>query len=140
MKNPLVSVIIPTYNRAGYLERAIKSVLNQTYQNLEIIIIDDNSKDGTKKTVLDFNVSKLRYYRNLNNRGAPFSRNRGIELSKGDYINFLDDDDVLLPRKIELQIKKFEESESKRLGVVTCDVEYKRILISECKYEVGGRI
>ena len=54
MKNPLVSIIIPTYNRAGYLERAIKSVLNQTYKNLEIIIIDDNSKDNTKKNSLRF--------------------------------------------------------------------------------------
>jgi len=133
MKNPQVSVIIPTFNRAEYLERAIKSVLNQTFNNIEIIIIDDHSEDTTKKKVLDFRSNQIRYYRNSTNLGAPFSRNKGIELSNGEYINFLDDDDILLPNKIELQIKKFQEAKDKNLGVVTCDVEYKRIWINEIK-------
>ena len=133
MKNPLVSIIIPTYNRADYLERAIKSVLNQTYKNLEIIIIDDNSKDNTKIKVLSFNSKKIRYYRNLTNCGAPFSRNRGIDLSKGEYINFLDDDDILFRKKVELQVKKFLESKDKKLGVITSDVEFKYVGINGIK-------
>ena len=126
MIKPFVSIIIPTFNRSKYLKRAISSALNQTYEKIEIIIIDDNSDDETDSVVRDFKDERIKYYKNNKNKGPTFSRNKGIRLSKGEYITFLDDDDELLPRKIELQINKFKESEIKNLGVVTCDVYFKQ--------------
>jgi len=115
---PLVSVVIPTYNRPEYLKRAIRSVLDQTYSNIEIIVVDDSS---------DLNLAPLKetfpditFMKNEQNRGACYSRNRGLQEAKGTYINFLDDDDELFPEKIELQVQKFEESENRDLGMVTC--------------------
>lgn len=133
MNTPLVSIIIPSYNRPHYLRRALKSALNQTYQNIEIIVIDDNSTKDLYSIVQDFNDKRLSYYRNEENKGATYSRNKGIDLSKGEFINFLDDDDKLYPQKIELQINKFRDSSVKNLGVVVCDVEYKRRDIHQVK-------
>jgi len=133
MAQPLVSIIIPTYNRSQYLKRAINSVLNQTYDNIELIIVDDNSNDDTMFIIKNFKDKRIRYIKNLRNMGSSFSRNEGLAISKGEYINFLDDDDILLPRKIQLQINRFQESDDNRLGVVTCDVEYKRFGINEIK-------
>ena len=133
MTKPLVSIIIPTFNRSNYIKRAINSALNQIYEYIEVIVIDDNSYDNTEKIVKSIKDKRVRYYKNSKNMGAPFSRNRGFYLSKGEYINFLDDDDELLPKKIELQLKKFFESDFKKLGVVTCDVEYIGDYINEIK-------
>ena len=125
MNEPLVSFIIPTFNRVNYLKRAINSVLNQTITDLELIIVDDNSKDNTENFVRGIKDSRIRYFKNSINRGAQFSRNKGIFYSKGKYINFLDDDDQILPNKAKLQINKFKKSKIKNLGAVVCDVEYK---------------
>ena len=133
MNNPLVSIIIPTYNRPDYLERAVNSVLKQTHENLEIIIIDDNSSYDLSHVISKFQDSRIKIYRNSTNRGSVYSRNRGISLSKGDYINFLDDDDELLPNKLKLQLSKFEQSKIQNLGVVTCDMEYNRRDINQVK-------
>ena len=113
MSNPLVSIIIPTYNRPKHLQRAIESCLHQTYKNIEIIIEH-------------YHDDRIKYYRNSENRGSVYSRNRGLTLCKGTYVNFLDDDDELLPDKIELQVMKFFNSKVENLGVVTCDMEYRR--------------
>ena len=102
-KKPLISVIIPTFNRETLLKRAIISVLNQTYQNLEIVIIDDASKDGTEKLVNNFQDSRINYFKNDRNQGVQISRNRGLEIAKGLFISFLDDDDFWLKEKIEEQ-------------------------------------
>jgi len=126
MINPLVSIIIPTYNRPIYLQRAIGSTLNQTYKNIEVIIIDDNSSQDILSIVNEFQDNRIKYYKNSINRGSVFSRNRGLSICSGDYVNFLDDDDEILPTKIELQIAKFKESAVENLGVVSCDMEYKR--------------
>lgn len=104
---PLVSVIIPTYNRAGKLKRSIKSVLNQTYENFELIVVDDASKDDTETKVNSFDDSRIKYIKHDKNKGGGASRNTGIKLSEGKYIAFLDDDDIWLPIKLEKQIKKF---------------------------------
>jgi glycosyltransferase involved in cell wall biosynthesis len=106
MNNPLVSVIIPTYNRPDYLERAVASVLNQTHSNLEIIIIDNHSVNDLLKVISKFHDSLIKFYRNKTNRGSAYSRNRGISLCRGVYTNFLDVDDELFPNKIELQLRK----------------------------------
>lgn len=118
MKQPLVSIVIPTHNRPDHLERALESALRQTYENIEIIVVDDGSELSLE--VFEERSPSVRFLKNSTNRGACYSRNRGLEIAKGDYINFLDDDDELYPKKIELQIEKFQESEETNLGMVTC--------------------
>jgi glycosyltransferase involved in cell wall biosynthesis len=130
---PLVSIIIPTYNRPQYLQRAILSCLNQTYNNIEIIVVDDNSTAAYKKTIESFNDKRLKYYKNSENKGAPYSRNKGFKLSNGEYLTFLDDDDELSNDKIMLQVEKFKSSLVHNLGVVTCDVAYKRTDLNDVK-------
>ncbi|PMP63400.1 MAG: glycosyl transferase [Caldimicrobium thiodismutans] len=101
---PLVSVIIPTYNRDYILEGAIKSVLKQTYKPIELIVVDDGSKDQTPFIVKRY---PLKYVRLPKNFGVSFARNRGILKSKGELIAFLDSDDEFLPQKIEKQVDFF---------------------------------
>lgn len=104
---PKVSVIIPTYNREKYIERAINSVLSQTYKDFEILIVDDGSTDHTKKKVLEFGNSIQYIYQK--NQGPSAARNKGIQLSQGEYIAFLDSDDCFLPQKLERQLKFIDE-------------------------------
>jgi len=103
---PAVSVIIPTYNRAKFLERAIRSVLSQTYRDFEIIIIDDASMDNTKKILFknfegEIRNGRLIYIKNEKHLERSHSRNRGLEFARGDYIALLDDDDIMLPECLE---------------------------------------
>lgn len=109
-KQELVSIVIPTYNRAYILSRAIESVLNQTYRNIELIIIDDGSTDNTEEIVKNFSDPRIKYIRHSENRGIPFSRNTGIKNSKGDFIAFLESDDEYLPKKIEKIMRIFRDS------------------------------
>ena len=102
---PNVSVIIPTYNRADLVKRAIKSVLDQTYQNFELIVINDNSLDDTINVINTFKDSRIQCISHKKNRGAPAARNTGINKSRGEYIAFLDDDDEWLPEKLEIQLE-----------------------------------
>jgi len=116
-KEPTVSVIIPTYNRAHLIGRAIQSVLNQTYQNFEVIVVDDGSTDNTEEIVKGFNDSRICYIRHSENRGASATRNAGIEGAHGEYIAFLDSDDEWLPEKIKRQMQAFERSDP-QVGVI----------------------
>ena len=106
MFKPLVSVVIPTYNRASLISRAIASVCSQSYQNLEVIVVDDNSQDNTEEVVREIAArdSRIDYYRHSNNLGGSVARNTGIEKAAGEYIAFLDSDDLWLPQKLELQL------------------------------------
>ncbi len=106
---PKVSVIIPTYNRASYLKEAVQSVLDQTYRNFELIIVDDGSTDNTEEVVASFTDDRIRYIKKNNEGHAGKTRNVGLENARGEYIAFLDDDDVWLPEKLELQIKTMME-------------------------------
>lgn len=117
---PLISVIIPTYNRIEMLKRAVQSVLKQTYKNYEIIIIDDNSNCDYKSAIKEFHSDKIRYFRNSKNIGGSLSRNVGIKNAKGKYIAFLDDDDEFVPEKLQLQLSKFKNTKFKNLGFVYC--------------------
>jgi len=101
-----VSVIIPTYNRAKFLEEAINSVLNQTYKDFEIIVVDDGSTDNTKEIIRKFGEIIYIYQKN---KGVSSARNKGIKMSRGEYIAFLDSDDLWLKRKLEKQMKIFEK-------------------------------
>lgn len=108
---PLISIIIPAYNSEGWLEECVKSVLSQTWKNIEVIIIDDGSEDGTKKVADKFEDQRIRVIRQAH-RGASAARNTGLECSNGDFIQYLDADDVLAPDKLETQIKLLQQEES----------------------------
>ena len=128
MSSPLVSIVLPTYNRAYLLKRAIQSVLNQTYRNFELIVVDDGSTDNTKEVVEDFHDKRIRYVAHEKRRGANAARNTGIKLAEGEYVAFQDDDDIWLPRKLEIQIRVFQSS-SRNIGVVYTGcwrIDYKR--------------
>lgn len=106
-QNPKVSVVIPTYNRSHLIARAIQSVLDQTYQDLEIIIVDDGSTDSTEEIVKSFKNDNIIYIQHNINKGPSAARNTGIKASKGEYIAFQDSDDEWLPEKLEKQIDVF---------------------------------
>ena len=122
-KKPTVSVIIPTYNRAHLISRAIKSVLNQTYQDFEVIVVDDGSTDNTEEVIKEFQKKdeRIKYVRHEKNKGGSAARNTGIKAAKGKYIAFLDSDDEWLPEKLEKQMKVFENAPAK-VGVVYTDM------------------
>jgi len=125
MKNPLVSVIIPTHNRVDLLPRAIRSVLNQTYKNIEIIIVDDSDSDDWRikntKVIesLTTNEVNLKYMTTSGKEGGAAARNLGIREAKGEFIAFLDDDDEFSPRRIEKTLYPFFNLPSD-YGVVYC--------------------
>jgi glycosyltransferase involved in cell wall biosynthesis len=96
IKNIFFSIVIPTYNRADFIVKAIESIVNQTYQNFEIIIVDDGSTDNTEDIVKNVVNNKLKYFK-IPNSERGFARNCGTKKSVGDYVTFLDSDDVLLP-------------------------------------------
>ena len=96
-----VSVVIPTHNRSEFLRSAIASVLSQTYQDFELIVVDDASTDSTAEVVASFNDSRIKFIRHQTNQGGSAARNTGIRASKCDYIAFLDDDDEWSPGKFQ---------------------------------------
>ncbi len=116
---PLVSVIIPTYNRINTLPVSIDSVLNQTYENLEVIIVDDGSEDGTEEYVKSIADNRVFYRRSSTNMGPSAARNMGAGLAKGEYIAFQDSDDEWLPDKIEKQMELMLRDEE--LSLVYCE-------------------
>ncbi len=101
---PLVSVVVPTHNDSKYIKEAMSSIVNQTYKNLDIVVVDDFSTDETVSIVNSFNDPRIRIFRNDSNRGAAYSRNRAIKECKGEYISFLDGDDIWDLTKTEKQI------------------------------------
>ncbi len=118
-KQPLVSVIIATYNRARIISQAIESVLGQTFGDYEIIVVDDGGNDGTEDLLRNRFTGKLVYIRKEKNEGLSAARNTGIETARGRFIALLDDDDCWLPEKLELQIGLIEKKPS--LGLVYCN-------------------
>jgi glycosyltransferase involved in cell wall biosynthesis len=117
---PAVSVIIPMYNRERFVERAVRSVLRQTYSDFELIVVDDASTDSTDKLMVTFqNLDKrVRYFRHQSNHGAQAARNTGIKEACGEFIALLDSDNEWLPQKLELQMGIFKNSGD------TCGVVY----------------
>lgn len=114
--SPLVSVVIPTYNRAKVVERALKTAFDQTYRNLEIIVVDDGSTDDTEAALAPYQ-DRIRYYYQKN-QGASAARNRAIQEARGKYIAFLDSDDEWLPAKVEKQVALLESRPD--LSFVAC--------------------
>lgn len=102
------SIIVPTYNRENYISKCIDSVLNQTYDNFELIIVDDGSTDNTENIIKKYNDNRLKYFKN-DNHGIAYSRNYGIDKASGDYLFFLDSDDYIernLLEEVNKNIKK----------------------------------
>ena len=126
----LVSVIVPTYRRPDRLRRALDSINAQTYNNSEIIVVDDNSPEDeyrkeTETFIRQYSSSlPLKYVRMAQNEGGAMARNRGISEAAGTFITFLDDDDEYLPDKIEKQINKFDVSQFSHLGLVYCQINF----------------
>lgn len=114
--NPRVSIIIPTYNRSELLKGVILSAINQTYKNIEIIIVDDGSIDGTKKSIADFNDERIIYIRHDKNMGVSVARNTGIKKSTGESIFLIDDDDLIAPQTLEKLLDKINKSKIENLG------------------------
>ncbi|MBL8014066.1 MAG: glycosyltransferase, partial [Candidatus Omnitrophica bacterium] len=108
MKNPLVSVIIPTYNRSALIGESLKSALGQSYKNIEIIVVDDGSTDNTRDVVAAFAPAVEYIYKP--NSGPAATRNVGIAKARGEFVAFLDSDDLWEPAKIEKQLQCFEEN------------------------------
>ena len=123
----LVSVVITTRNRCELLKRAIESVLNQTYRNIELIIIDDNSSDNTQELVRS-STGKIIYVRHNKCMGGAASRMTGSQRANGEYIAFLDDDDQWEPEKIEKQIN-VAKGAIPDCAVITCGA---KIFLNEC--------
>ncbi len=109
---PLVSIIIPVYNGSNYLESAIESALNQTYKNIEIIVVNDGSTDNTEEIALSFK-DKIKYF-SKENGGVAAALNYAIKKSQGEYISWLSHDDLYMPDKIEAQIKLLSKLENKK--------------------------
>ncbi len=105
--SPLVSTIITVYNGKNYLSEAIQSVINQDYPHIDITIIDDGSTDGSREVAQQFGTPVQYYYQN--NTGIAAAKNHGIELSKGDFLAFLDADDLWTKNKVQQQMKVFNE-------------------------------
>lgn len=106
---PLVSVVMPAYNAKENIHEAIKSILDQTYSNIELIVIDDGSTDDTSKIISTIYDQRVKYYKNSYNRGLVYTLNRGIKLSNGKYIARMDSDDISLPNRIYKQVEYLEE-------------------------------
>lgn len=134
----LVSIIIPSYNRVNYLIEAVESCTTQDYKNIEVIIVDDGSTDRTEEIILNklkkewsnYNI----IYRKQKNSGASSARNMGLKISNGEFIQFLDSDDILYKNKISSQVDKIKESDS--VGC-SCYGEMAEKIDSEDKIKIG---
>ena len=114
MESPLVSIIVPTYNRVDYLEKTLASIIAQTYTPIEIIVVDDGSPNNDTEMLC--NALDVTYLKIPNSGGPATPRNKGFEIASGDFIAFLDDDDLWLPHKIETQVAILKKN--KNFGIV----------------------
>jgi len=113
-----------TYSRARILSRSIDSVLNQSYRNFELIIVDDGSTDNTEEVCRSYKDGRIIYHRLSRNEGALAARNKGIDLAQGDYLTFMDDDDELLPEALETAAHTLSEVSSEGIRFVWFDGIY----------------
>lgn len=126
-ENPLVSVVLPTHNRDHIIEISVRSVLAQTYKNLEVIIIDDASTDTTQDIIRDINDKRLKYVQLRENIGASAARNKGIDLASGEFVAFQDSDDIWLPHKVERQLQSYYNMTNTYDNVAGCFCRYVKL-------------
>ncbi len=123
MNSPKVSIIIPTYNRTEYLKKAIQSALNQTYKEIEVIVVDDNKNKPEIREWVEMLMKEypqVLYVQNDKNLGGGRNRNRGIEAATGELIAFLDDDDYFEPDKIQMQTECYQSHADDNVGLIYC--------------------
>lgn len=126
MKNDeKISVVIPTFNREKTIIKSINSVLNQTYKNIEVIVVDDYSTDNTEKEIKKIKDKRLKYFKLPENKGASYARNYGIEKSSGKYISFQDSDDTFRKDKLEKQLENLIKNNT--------DLDFCKLKIHETK-------
>ncbi|MGE6964112.1 glycosyltransferase [Bacillus thuringiensis] len=118
---PLVSVIIPTYNRVQYFKIALESALSQSYKNIEIIVVDDSTNSETEHLIQMYlhRYPSIKYYRNSKNIGGALNFIKGYQYCKGEYINFLMDDDIFHPNKIQIMLDYFLQDANQEVTLVT---------------------
>ena len=120
MDVPQITVAMPVYNGEGYVHLAIQTVLDQTYSDFELLIVDNCSTDGTLEVVKAFSDPRIRLHVNSSNLGMVGNWNRSVELATGEYIKFLSHDDLLDPTCLEEQIAGFLQHKQENIGIVTC--------------------
>ena len=122
----LVSVILPAYNAQDTIAESIDSILNQSFRDFELIVINDGSTDATEKVIAQYDDSRIRYFANPGNQGLIYTLNRGLELSQGKYIARMDADDISLPARFEKQVRILEEHPE----IIVCGPLIKVFLLS----------
>lgn len=123
MSKPFVSVFIPVYNSEKYIGEAIESILNQTYRNFELIIVDDGSTDNTIQVINKYTDNRIRVVQNKKNMGIPYTRNIGLNEARGKYLVLMDADDISYPTRIETQVNYMENNPN----IVAAGTAYKHI-------------
>ena len=121
MNSPIISVVLPVFNCEKYIEKAITSVLEQSFLDFELIIINDGSTDSSEDKILSFTDKRIRYIKQ-SNKGISATLNYGISISSGRYIARMDADDICMPDRFELQLKLFDRDST--LGIVSSNVKY----------------
>lgn len=122
--SPLISIIVPIYNVEKYLPACLKSIANQSYQNLEVILIDDGSTDGSAQIAKDFTKTDPRFkYHHQKNQGQSAARNTGLQVATGNYISFIDSDDLIKPNFI----KELFTTYTSITSLSVCGIHYKRL-------------
>ena len=124
MSEPTVSVVVPTYNRAELLPRALDSIIGQTFSDWEIVLVDDGSIDGTSELAATYErqLGSLFRFIRQDNQGSSAARNLGIDESRGEFVAFLDSDDEFFPTKLERQLELFRRRP--KLGFVYSDYTF----------------
>lgn len=117
-ERPVVSIIVPAYNAERFIARSLQSALRQTYRDIEVIVVDDGSTDGTRDIVQSYDDPRI-VYRYQENQNQSAARNHGIAVSRGTYVTFLDTDDFYLPEKVEKSVRFLQENPS--FGIVYCN-------------------
>ena len=113
---PIVSVIMPTYNGAAFIKESIRAVLNQTFRDFELVIINDASSDDTSKVIRGFPDPRIIYLENKTNRGTSFARNKGLKIAKGKYIAYCDHDDIYYPGHLKALLNFLEKNKDLALA------------------------
>lgn len=131
---PKVSVNIPCFNSEKYIEQTIRSVLKQTFEDFEIIAVNDGSTDGTEEIIKSFSDRRIKYYCQ-ENMGLSRTRSKQLALSSGDFIAFLDHDDVWMPQKLEVQLRAVAEENAN-----FCYSKVRRIVYSKEGQEISSRV
>jgi len=133
--NPLVSIGMPLYNGEKYMQEAIDSILNQSYSNIDLIIVNDGSTDNSVAIAESYNDPRIRLFHNDQNRGVSYTRNKVIEFAKGDYLAWMDCDDISLPEKIELQVNLMEKNKN----IDVCGTSYLQFFEDTVYYEDSAK-